>query len=186
MLFNLYEEKGLLFNTNFKEAEGAYAAYRGDLVLTLGEVGDEQGHRKPPTATIKNTVVLAENGKITFYAGSLDDLAELPKIMAHYQDDLAPDAQLFIFVVNLAKPLVIDYAGFRIKAIAMQEGLLWNELLDMASLEKGDFKGQSPVEKIATVAKALKGYTLKADTVDFPTALTRIVADLKRAGRGPV
>lgn len=68
----------------------------------------------------------------------------------------------------------------------MQEGLLWNELLDMASLEKGDFKGQSPVEKIATVAKALKGYTPKADTVDFPTALTRIVADLKRAGRGPV
>ena len=58
MLFDLYEEKGLLFNTNFAEGDGKLSAYRGDLVLGLGEVGDALGHRKPPTHT--TTLVLRE------------------------------------------------------------------------------------------------------------------------------
>jgi hypothetical protein len=64
MLFDTYEKKGLLFNMNFKEAEGNFASYRGDLVLELGEVGDAHGHLKPPVFTIKNTIVLAESDKI--------------------------------------------------------------------------------------------------------------------------
>jgi hypothetical protein len=186
MLFDNYESKGLLYNMNFKEGDGKYAAYRGDLVLTLGEVGDALGHRKPPAATIKNTVVLAEGDKIKFYAGSLDDLADLPKLMEHYKADFAPDVRLIVFVVNIAKPLVIELDGFNFAAISMQEGLLWNELIDMAALEKGDFKGQSPLEKIVTVYKALVDYKPKGDKVGFPEALGRVVGDLKRAGRGPV
>ncbi len=55
MLFDSYEQKGFLFNMNFKAQEGGYAAYRGDLVLGLGEVGDAHGHRhrKPPTGKIE-------------------------------------------------------------------------------------------------------------------------------------
>ncbi len=107
MLFDTYETKGLLFNSNFKESEGKYAAYRGDLVLELGEIGDALGHRKPPVATIKNTVVLAENDKIKLYVGSLDDLALLPKVVDYYKADFAPDVKIILFVVNIAKPLVI-------------------------------------------------------------------------------
>ena len=186
MLFDLYEEKGLLFNTNFAEGDGKLAAYRGDLVLGLGEVGDALGHRKPPTHTIKNTVVLAEDDKIKFYVGSLDDLADLPRILTFYKADFAPDVRLILFVVNISKPLVIQIDGLSIATISMQEGLIWNELLDMATLEKGDFKGQSPVGKIATVYKALKDYKGKGDTVSFVEALNHVVVDLKRAGRGPV
>ncbi|RTL54343.1 MAG: hypothetical protein EKK46_08340 [Rhodocyclaceae bacterium] len=185
MLFDTYETKGLLFNMNFKEADGKYAAYRGDLVLGLGEVGDALGHRLPPTHTIKNTVVLAEDDKIKLYVGSLDDLADLPRVLQYYKDDFAADARLIIFVVNIAKPLVIDLGGYAISAISMQEGLIWNELIDLAALEKGDFKGQNPVEKIVTVHKALSDYKPKGDKVSFDEALGRIV-ELKRAGRGPV
>lgn len=64
---------------NFKKSSGNYASYRGDLVLELGEIDDALGHRKPPTATIKNTIALAENDKIKLYVGSLDELALLPR-----------------------------------------------------------------------------------------------------------
>lgn len=185
MLFNDYEQKGFLFNMNFKESEGNFAAYRGDLVLELGEVGDALGHRKPPTATIKNTIVLAEKDKIKLYVGSLDELALLPKVLAYYQADFAPDARLMMFVVNIDKPLVIELGGLSIAAIGMQEGLIWNELIDIAALEKGDFKGQSATEKIVTVHKALSDYKPKGDKVSFEEALSRTV-ELKRAGRGPV
>jgi len=185
MLFDTYETNGLLFNMNFKEADGKYAAYRGDLVLGLGEVGDALGHRLPPTHTIKNTVVLAEGDKIKLYVGSLDDLADLPRVLQYYKADFAADVRLIIFVVNIAKPLVVEFDGFTFSLISMQEGLIWNELIDLAALEKGDFKGQSPVEKIVTVYKALSDYKAKGDKVGFDEALSRVV-ELKRAGRGPV
>ncbi|GAB5604244.1 hypothetical protein [Sideroxyarcus sp. TK5] len=185
MLFDTYETKGLLFNMNFKETDGKYAGYRGDLVLELGEVGDALGHRKPPVSTIKNTVVLAEDDKIKMYVGSLDDLALLPRILDYYKADFAADVKIILFVVNIAKPLVIEKDGYSIIAISMQEGLIWNELIDMAALDKGDFKGQSPTTKIVTVYKALSDYKPKGDKVSFDEALTRTV-ELTRAGRGPV
>lgn len=42
MLFDRYEQQGLLFNMNFKEASttAGKAAYRGELVLVEGEIGD--------------------------------------------------------------------------------------------------------------------------------------------------
>jgi hypothetical protein len=185
MLFDAYEQKGLLFNMNFKESEGSIAAYRGDLVLELGEVGDAHGHRKPPVNTIKNTILLADKDKIKLYVGSLDDLALLPKVLDYYQTDFAADIRIIIFVVNINKPLVIELGGLNIAAIGMQEGLIWNELIDIAALDKGDFKGQSATEKIITVHKALTDFKPKGDKVSFKDALTRTV-ELKRAGRGPV
>ena len=185
MLFDTYEQKGLLFNMNFKESEGSYSAYRGDLVLELGVVGDSLGHRKPPVSTIKNTVVLAENDKIKLYVGSLDELALLPKVLDYYKADFAADVRLILFVVNINKPLLIEAGGLSISAIGMQEGLIWNELIDIAALDKGDFKGQSASEKIVTVYKALSDYKPKGDKVSLDEALTRTV-ELKRAGRGPV
>lgn len=185
MLFDAYEQKGLLFNMNFKEANGSYSAYRGDLVLGLGEVGDALGHRKPPTATIKNTIVLAENDNIKLYVGSLDELTLLPKVLDYYQADFAPDVRIILFVVNINKPLIIETNGLSIAAIGMQEGLIWNELIDIAALDKSDFKGQSASEKIVTVYKALSDYKPRGDKVSFDEALTRTV-ELKRAGRGPV
>lgn len=185
MLFDTYETKGLLFNMNFKETEGNYAGYRGDLVLELGEVGDALGHRKPPVSTIKNTVVLAEGDKIKLYVGSLDDLALLPKIFDYYRADFAPDVKVILFVVNIKAPLVIDVDGVSVAAISLQEGLIWNELVDLAALDKGDFKGQSPTGKIIIVYKALSDYKAKGDKVSLSEALTRTV-ELARSGRGPV
>lgn len=185
MIFDTYEQKGLLFNMNFKETEGGYSAYRGDLVLELGEVGDALGHRKPPEETIKNTIVLAEGDKIKLYVGSLDDLALLPKVLHYYKADFAPDVYVILFVVNIAKPMVIEKDGLNIIAISMQEGLIWNELIDLVALEKSDFKGQSPTGKIVTVYKALSDYKPKGDKVSFDEALNRCV-ELARSGRGAV
>lgn len=185
MLFDAYEQKGLLFNMNFKESEANFAAYRGDLVLELGEVGDAHGHLKPPVYTIKNTIVLAEKDKIKLYVGSLDELALLPKVLDYYKADFAADVRIIMFVVNINKPMIIEIEGLSIAAIGMQEGLIWNELIDIAALDKGDFKGQTATEKIITVYKALSDYKPKGDKVSFADALTRTV-ELKRAGRGPV
>jgi hypothetical protein len=185
MLFDTYETRGLLFNMNFKESAGAYAAYRGDLVLELGEVGDALGHRKPPTSTIKNTILLAQGDKIKLYVGSLDDLELFPKVQNYYQADFAPDVRIILFIVNIDKEMVLVSGDMSVALIPLQTGLIWNELIDLAALEKGDFKGQSPIEKIVTVCNALSDFKPKGDKLSFDEALTRTV-ELTRAGRGPV
>ena len=122
MLFDAYEQKGLLFNMNFKEANGNYAAYRGDLVLELGEVGDALGHRKPPVSTIKNTIVLAENDKIKLYVGSLDELATCPRCLITTR---LISQQMYASSCswsNINKPLMIELDGLSISTIGMQEG----------------------------------------------------------------
>jgi hypothetical protein len=90
-----------------------------------------------------------------------------------------------MFVVNIDKPMVVQLGGLDIAAIGMQEGLIWNELIDLAALEKGDFKGQSPTGKIVTVYKALSDFKPKGDKLGFEEALNSTV-ELTRAGRGPV
>jgi hypothetical protein len=117
--------------------------------------------------------------------GSLDELELLPKVLDYYQGDFAADVRIILFIVNINKPLQIETGRLNIPAIGMQEGLIWNELIDIAALDKSDFKGQSASEKIITVHKALSDYKPKGDKVSFEEALTRTV-ELKRAGRGPV
>lgn len=186
MLLDRYEQNGLLFNTNFKEAAGNAVAYRGELVLKQGEVADAQGRRKPPTAVLKQAVLLAEGDSLKLVAGSLDELQELDFFFELYKGDLKPETLAIFFVVNIPKPLLIPVDGVTIAAIPLLEGMVWNELIDIVGLEKGDFKGQSSAGKVVTLHKALLGdFKPKYSSLGYAEALATTVA-VKREVRGAV
>ncbi len=184
MLFDTYEQSGLFFNMNFKDkTTSGLQAYRGDLVLTEGEI--TAGRRMPPVATIRQAVMLGSEDKILFAAGFFDDVAKLPLFDERYAKDYAPDVKLLFFVANIAKPLVLSLSGTTAALVPLEDGLVWNELLDELRLEKDDLKGQSAADKLLTVQGALKEYKAKGDAVGIDEAKTRTVA-VKLGGRGPV
>ena len=187
MILKTYEEKGLLFNSNFTEPAGAPGlfAYRGDLVLVEGDVADASGRRKPPTSTIRQSVLLADGDKLVLSAGLLEDIARLPIFVERYAADFAPDMSAVFFVANIAKPIQVTIEGIRFALIPLEDGMVWNELLDELSLEKSDLKGQSAGEKVATVQAALKTHSPKGEAVTLETALANTI-EVKRGGRGPV
>lgn len=187
MILKSYEEKGLLFNSNFTEPAGepGLFAYRGDLVLVEGDVADASGRRKPPTATIRQAVILAEGDKLVLVSGLFEDIARLPVFVERYAADFAPDMSAVFFVANIAKPIKLDLNGIRFALIPLEDGMVWNELLDELSLEKADLKGQSAGEKVATVKAALKNHVAKGEEVSLETALASTI-EVKRGGRGPV
>lgn len=186
MLLDRYEQGGLLFNTNFKESVGGAVAYRGELVLKQGEVADAQGRRKPPTAVLKQAVLLAEGESLKLVSGSLDELQELDCFFELYKGDLKADTLAIFFVVNIPKPLLIPVDGATLAAIPLVEGMVWNELIDIVGLEKGDFKGQSAAEKVATLFAALLGdFKPKYPSLAYGDALATTVA-VKREVRGAV
>jgi hypothetical protein len=187
MLLDRYEKDQLLFNMNFKEATttAGLAAYRGELVIIEGEVGDAQGRRKPPHAVLRQASMLTEGDKIAFLSGSLDDIANIKDLLAKYQPDFKAGALVVLFVVNIPADVLFEEAGVKYILMPMQDGMAWTELCERLGLEKADFKGQSAADKVLTVYKSLDDFKPKyaastlADTLASRT-------DAKREARGPV
>ncbi|MBS4095965.1 MAG: hypothetical protein KGZ83_03895 [Sulfuricella sp.] len=186
MLLDSLEAQGLLYNSNFKEDVGTdWQAYRGDLVLIEGEVADSLGRRKPPVATLVGAVLLADATQLKFMTGSLDEVAHLVPLMAKYGPFLTPGMRTLLYVVNIDAPMQVEADGVHFVLLPLADGLVWNELMDELRLEKGDFKGQSSGEKVATVYRTYQDYRSKYEAVSLAVACSR-ANGAKRAIHGAV
>ena len=185
MLLNSYEP--FFFNSNFREAasDAGWEAYRGELILIEGEVADDQGRRKPPHALLKQATVLAQGDELKLISGSLDELQHWPSFMEKFGAGLNPATVAVMFTVNIPKPFVATINGATVAFIPLTEGLCWNELIDLAALEKGDFKGQSSADKVVTVFNAFKGFKYKYPQSSVEEAL-KTTNNAKREVHGAV
>ena len=186
MALRTYEQKGLLFNTNFmEEAPGELLGYRGELVLIEGEVADDKGRTKPPVALLRHAILLDSEDKLVFVVGIIDKLELLNTFIEKYQQDFADDIRVLLYVVNITESMQLEVNGVNIVLIPLTEGVAWNELVDELCMEKSDFKGQSPAEKIVTAYNEFKSYTPKYPPVELEYAMTK-TADIKWQTHGAV
>ena len=171
MLLDRYES--MFFNANFKEAASTagWAAYRGELVLKEGEVADAQGRRKPPHEVLKQAALLAAGDDLKLITGSLDELQYFPSLMEKYGADIKDGTLGIFYTVNIDKPFVSTVNGAPLVFIPLVQGMAWNELIDLAALDKGDFKGQGAADKVLTVYNALKDSKFKYPEVAMADAL---------------
>ncbi|WP_428034948.1 hypothetical protein [Amphritea sp.] len=185
MLLDQYKQDGLFFNVNFLEStDTPMQAYRGELILVEGEIGDDKGHSKPPVDVMRGVFILADD-KIRMLGGIIDSMDSLPALMDKYSADFASDISALIYVVNLEKPLVTEISGFSFILIPMVQGVPWNETMEELAIEKSDLKGQSAGNKLVTVYEELKAYKPKYPSVAFDAAMT-MITDAKREGWGAV
>lgn len=185
MLIDRYES--LFFNANFKEAasEAGFVAYRGELVLKEGDVADAQGRRKPPVEVMKQAILLTAGDELKFLSGSLDELQYFPALMDKYGADIKAGSIVILFTVNIDKPFIYTVNGASVVFIPLVQGMVWNELMDIVALEKGDFKGQSAADKVLTIYKALTKNTFKYPEVAIEEALTQTNSN-KRENHGAI
>lgn len=185
MLLDRYES--LFFNANFKEAasDAGWAAYRGELVLKEGEIADAQGRRKPPVEVMKQAILLASGDDLKLMAGSLDALQYMPALLEKYGPDLKAGTLAVFYTVNIPSSFMTSVNGATLVFVPLVQGMVWNELIDLVALEKGDFKGQSAADKVLTLYKALKDYTFKRpeSTIDAAMQTTN---DAKRENHGAI
>lgn len=177
-----YKQAGLLFNVNFveKTSEAGVFAYRGELVLVAGEVGDAKGHAKPPIEVMRGVVILADD-KLKMLIGALDQLAMLPTFIEKYKADFAADMKAVLFIVNLKSRCQVVVDGITFILIPLVQGVPWNEIIDELALEKSDFKGQSSADKLLTVYKELQSYAPKSSVVSMEEALASTTAAVREA-----
>jgi len=184
MLIQRYKEAGFLFNVNLTGKVGDAEVYRGDLVLVLGEV-TERGDRMPPVSVAKQAVIYAPEGKIKLLVAGLDRLEDLALMVENYLADCADDVQTLFFVHNIKSEMKVELGGLKATAVALDDGMIWNEALELLCIEKSDLKGQSAEEKIETLYNELKKANFKYPTLSWEEALTKTVA-VQHTARGPV
>lgn len=185
MLLDRYEP--YFFNSNFREAasDATWEAYRGELIVIEGEVADDQGRRKPPVALFKQAIVLGQGDELKLLSGSLEELQHWPFLMEKFGSGLNPSTVAVMFTVNIPKPFVSVVNGATVAFIPLTEGLCWNELIDLAALEKGDFKGQGAADKVLTAFNAFKGHKFKYPEMSVDEAL-KTTNNAKRENHGAI
>lgn len=171
MSLDRYE--ALFFNANFKEAASAagLVAYRGELILQEGEVADANGRRKPPTAVLKQAVLLGDVAGLKLISGSLDELQQFPFLLEKFAAGFNASTIAVIFTVNIPQGFVTAVNGAKVVFIPLVQGMVWTELSDLVALDKADFKGQSAADKVATVYNALQSYKFKSPEMSLEAAL---------------
>jgi hypothetical protein len=76
-----------------------------------------------------------------------------------------------LFTVNIPEAFIAPLGACNAVFIPLIQGMVWNELIDLVALEKGDFKGQSAADKVVTVYEALKTHRFKYPTTTLEVAL---------------
>ena len=159
MPLTTYKENGLLTNSNFLEetSDAGTFGYRGELVLIEGEVGDAKGHAKPPLEVARGVVLLADD-KLKLVVGAIDRLESIKDFVEKYKADFSNDIKIVFFVVDIKDPVQVEFEGANFVFIPLIQGVPWNEIIDELALEKSDFKGQSPADKILTLYAEMQSY----------------------------
>ncbi|KAF7600418.1 MAG: hypothetical protein CGU28_03680 [Candidatus Dactylopiibacterium carminicum] len=188
MLLKNYEQAGLFFNMNFLEAtEDAKAvAYRGELIVIEGEIGDASGRRKPPVKVLTQVNALSDGEGLVFLAGLVDTVADVPDIVVKYGQDIRAATSVLLFVPDITQATVVEANGARLVLLPIDEGLVWTELMDLAALEKGDLKSLSSADKIRAVAAELTSYQPRKSAAAELSGLAALSNGKFRETRGAV
>lgn len=179
--------KSLFFNSNFTEAAsvGGMVAYRGEFILKEGVVADAQGRRKPPEEVLKQAVLLADADGLKLISGSLDELQQFPFLVDVAAGDLNAGTVAIFYTVNIPEAFIATVNGAKVVFLPLVQGMIWNELIDLAVLDKDDFKGQSAADKVVTLYKSLTTLKFKYPEMTVEDAL-KTTNDAKRITHGAI
>ncbi len=189
MLLETYNSKGLLSITSVLGAtsEQDKFAFRGDLILKLGELREGSDvDRKPPEFLINQAILLASSEKLLFVGGMLNELSTLSIFVEEFKTDLTADTVFVLYVENIAESLKVEYEGLTFQLLPYEEGMVWNEFLELFYIEKSDLKGQSAEDKVITVFDEAKSFDNKAAVIGYSEALDKTIEVDKDLAVGPV
>lgn len=157
----LLESRGLIHSPVFQGASGKPGryAYRGELALKLAPT--TAGEKRPPLLKSEQVIMLAEGDKLVFFAGFVDSLGALEDLAAVLGDYLTPAGRYYCFAgnVDLLKKYRVDLGGVEWLVLPLDEATVYNELLELFLIEKGDLKKLDNGAKVEAIVAGAMAYT---------------------------
>ncbi|MBS4095669.1 MAG: hypothetical protein KGZ83_02385 [Sulfuricella sp.] len=160
-------------------------AFRGEFALKLAP--STAGEIRPPEVKADQVIIACEGGKISFFSCHVASLAHLELVMACLGQDMSATGSYYVFAGNLdiSKKYVIDMNGIPFNVLPLDEATVYNELLDLFYLEKGDLKKMSGEEKIDAIVDAAAKFNGKFPAIPYAQAVAEM-GPVKVAENRPV
>jgi len=187
-LAGLESEKRLL-SPVYKGAvgDGRRFGFRGEIALKFAPQLSNEA--RPPEVKVMQVMTVADQGATTlpFFAGVVASLAHLELVCEVLGERIAPAGKYFLFATNLdiSKRYQIPYAGARWYVLPLDEATVYNELLELFRIEKGDLKKLDSAGKLGAVADAAAGFAETWPEVSFEEGL-RTMGEVKVREHRPV
>ncbi|MCA6218671.1 hypothetical protein KGA65_19190 [Ideonella sp. B7] len=159
--FARLESEGRLLNSVLKAAthKPGRFGFRGDIALKFqAKLADEA---RPPEISSDQVIAVAQAGESTlpFLAGFLLSFEYLKMLAEVLGDTLSPTGKYFLFVdnIDISKKYQCEYGGATFYILPIDESTVYNELLQLLYIDKGDLKKLDTAGKTDAVAdKALQ------------------------------
>lgn len=141
-------------------AKGRFG-FRGEIAIKFApSIADEA---RPPETVAQQVITGAEAGqdKINFLAAYLLSFGYLPDLANVLGDTLTPDGKYFLFCnnIDLRKRYRVTVNGIPFYILPIDEATVYNELLELLYLERGDLKKLDTGAKIDRMMDTALNFT---------------------------
>lgn len=147
--------------------------FRGELALRFAaQMADEA---RPPELTCDQVMMIALTGEktIPFFTGYLLSFEHLKDVAEVLGSAITAGGKYFLFCNNmdLSKKWQVPYKGAMFYVLPIDEGTVYNELLELLYLEKNDLKKLDTAAKLDAIADAALKYDITFDTLTYAEGL---------------
>jgi len=159
--------------------------FRGESALKFA--ASVAGEKRPPEIKADQVIVTAEGKTIPFLACHVDSVAHLDLVKDVFGKYLAPSGKYFLFAgnVDISKKYLVEVDGVPFHILPLDEATVYNELLDLFYLDKGDLKKMSSEAKVDALADAAAKFSGKFPAAPYAQALAEM-GPVKVAENRPV
>jgi hypothetical protein len=147
--------------------------FRGELALRFQEQKADEA--RPPELTCDQVIAAANVGETTlpFFAGYLLSFEHLKDVAEVLGTALTAGGKYFLFCNNmdLSKKYQVPYKGAMFYVLPIDEGTVYNELLELLYLEKNDLKKLDTAGKVDAIFETATKYDITYDTITYAEGL---------------
>lgn len=147
--------------------------FRGEFAIKFApQLADEA---RPAEITADQVMAIAREGEagIPFFAAYLLSFEYLKPLADALGDTLQQDGKYFLFCnnIDLLKKYQVAYGGATFYVLPLDEGTVYNELLEVLRLEKNDLKKLDTAAKLDAVADVALKYTASFPAISYEEGL---------------
>ena len=183
------EAEGRLLSPVYKGAlakPGTFG-FRGEIALKFQRAMADE--KRPPEVKFDQVMSVAEAGApaISFLAGVAPSLAHLKLLCEVLGDKLSPTGKYFFFAGNLdiSQRFQIVYGGATFWILPLEEATVYNELLELFNIERGDLKKLDTAGKLSAVANGAAKFCARFKEISFEEGL-QVMGPIKVRENRPV
>ena len=131
-------------------SNGLYG-YRGAMIVEEGKQLSPD-RKLPPKIQARQVIMINEGEAIKFFACELESFNHFKPLFEKYKQFFSKDGLNLLYVTDLEGNGTFEYEGVKFTAFMLDESSVWNELLDLADLDKSDMKSiksnEDKIEKL--------------------------------------